>query len=200
MGLCFTWISDLRVIMLPFMAHGVRLADAVKMKRRPLPWIMLGATLLAMAVTTLTLFCLCYKEGGINLNSWFFIGGGCNQSAKFAHEFITKPVTAETGNIGGLWGCVAGGGVFVAFLSMMRSRFIWWPLHPLGLPFTIPGWSSVMVVWIIKALILKYGGIRLFQKLKPIFLGLILGQFLSAGTWFIIDMLTGTVGHVLYNR
>ena len=82
----------------------------------------------------------------------------------------------------------------------MRYTFLWWPLHPLGLPFSIPGWTSVMLAWIVKSLILKYGGVKLFQKLKPLFLGLILGQFLSAGAWFLLDMVFAKYNHVLYNR
>ena len=200
MGLCFTWIADLRVIMLPFMAHGVRMADAVRMRRRSLPWLITVTTLVAMVVTTVVLFYLCYREGGINLNSWFFVGGGCKRSAQFAHHFITKPVTWDGGQVPALWGCVAAGGVSVAFLSIMRVTFTWWPLNPIGLPFWIPGWASVMVAWVIKFLVLKYGGVRLFRKLKPIFMGFILGQFLSAGTWFLIDMGSGVIGNVLYNR
>jgi hypothetical protein len=182
------------------MAHGVRVADAVRMKRRSLAGIMVATTLVAMLVTTVVLFFYCYRDGGINLNRWFFVGGGCNRSAMFAHETITNPVTWDDDSIGLMWGSMAGGGAVAAVLSMMRARLAWWPLHPIGLPFQIPGWTAVMIAWIVKTMILKYGGVRTFRKLKPIFFGFILGQFLSAGGWFVIDMLTGMVGNVLYNR
>ena len=200
MGLCYTWISDLRVFLLPFMAHGVRVADAVNMKRRALPVVMIVTVLLAMVVTTVVLFVLCYQEGGINLNSWFFRGGGCNWAPKYAQQYVEQPLTAANNNFGGRWACFVGGGAFLAFLTLMRYHFVWWPLHPLGLPFSIPSWTAVMLAWVLKSLILKYGGVRLFQKLKPIFLGFILGQFFSAGIWFILDMCSGVVGHVIYNR
>jgi hypothetical protein len=199
MGMSFAWISDLRVCLLPFFAHSVRLADGVNMKRRKLPWIMMATMFVALVATTVTLFLLCYRDGGINLNSWFFVGGA-QWAPRYAHRFIADPVTAENGALGARWACTASGGLFVGFLTFMRYRFVWWPLHPLGLPFVIPSWPAVAVVWLIKAHVLKYGGVRLFRKLKPVFLGLILGKFASAGCWFVADMCLNIVGHVLYNR
>jgi len=200
MGMSFAWISDLRVFLVPFLAHSVRLADAVKMKRRRLPWLVMATMVVALVVTTITLFWLCYSEGGVNLNRWFFRGGGAQRAPKFAHEYIVRPISTGSRNFAGRWACTIGGGVFLGFLAFMRHRFLWWPLNPLGLPFIIPTWPVVMCVWIMKSLILKYGGVRLFRRLKPLFLGLILGKFASAGLWFIVDISTGVVGHVLYNR
>ena len=89
----------------------------------------------------------------------------------------------------------------MAFLMFMRARFLWWPLHPLGLPFQPfhGAWTAVGIVWLFKVMILKYGGVRVFQNAKPFFLGLILGQLLSTGAWFIMDLALGVVGNKLYN-
>ena len=57
---------------------------------------------------------------------------------------------------------------------------------------------SVFLAWLIKTLILKYGGLALFQRAKPIFLGLILGQFTVAGLWLVIDYLTGMTDNNIY--
>ncbi len=51
----------------------------------------------------------------------------------------------------------------------------------------------------IKGIILKYGGIKTYRLMMPFFLGLILGEFASAGLWVIIDGLTGITGHVIFN-
>jgi hypothetical protein len=201
MGMCFAWISDLRVFLLPFFAHSVRLADSVNMRRRPLSWVMMLTVVVALLVTVVTIFMLSYANGGINLNQWFFVGGA-QWPGRYAAKFITEPVTAENGQFGVKWTITAGGGVFMAFLMFMRQRFLWWPLHPLGLPFNIPdwGWTSIFYAWVIKSVALKYGGVRLYQRLKPTFLGLILGQFTSAGFWFLMDIATNIrSGHVLYN-
>jgi len=199
-GLCFTWIADVRVIVLPFFAHAVRLADSVRMKRRSLSWITLGAALAAMIAATLVLFQMCYTHGGINLNQWFFQQGGCNRSAIFAHQFITEKMSGQPATSLARWTATAAGAGAFAFLSFMRYRFIWWPLHPIGLPLLVPSWTTIAIIWAAKALIIKYGGAALFRRLKPLFLGLILGKFTSAGIWFILDMAFGVFNHVLYNR
>ena len=56
-------------------------------------------------------------------------------------------------------------------------------------------WFSVFIAWLLKAVILRYGGPRLYLRLRPFFLGLILGAFSSGGIWLVIDALTGMTGN-----
>ena len=82
-------------------------------------------------------------------------------------------------------------------LSALRMRFIWWKLHPVGYPLSTSWtmnmiWFSVLLSWAIKAIILKHGGIKVYRKAVPFFLGLILGEFIVGGLWNIV----GQVFHV----
>jgi hypothetical protein len=52
--------------------------------------------------------------------------------------------------------------------------------------------------WLFKGVILKYGGGKLFRTLKPLFLGLILGQIGCAGMWMVIDFFNKTIGNYIY--
>jgi len=62
----------------------------------------------------------------------------------------------------------------------------------LGLTYPISRiWFSVFIAWLLKAMILKYGGARAYRILRPFFLGLVLGAFGSAGGWLIIDAFGG---------
>ena len=58
-------------------------------------------------------------------------------------------------------------------------------------------WFSVLVAWLLKLVILRYGGIQLFNGLKPFFLGMILGECATSGLWLLIDVATDTVGNHL---
>ena len=85
----------------------------------------------------------------------------------------------------------------------MRNGFLWWPLHPLG--FAIGStirindlWFSIFLAWLLKGLILRYGGPRLYKNSVPFFLGLILGQYTCAGVWFIIDYFTKMTGNAIF--
>ena len=82
---------------------------------------------------------------------------------------------------------VIGGG-FTVFLTVMRGRFAWWPFHPAGFA-VAGGWSmalfgpSIFAAWLIKTIILRYGGMTSFRPASRFFLGMIMGEFL-AGTWW----------------
>ena len=60
-------------------------------------------------------------------------------------------------------------------------------------------WFSVFVAWAIKGAVLKYGGLALFERLKPMFLGLIFGEAVVAGFWVVVDYYTGMQGGRLGN-
>ena len=87
------------------------------------------------------------------------------------------------------------GGGFTVFLSAMRARFAWWPLHPAGFA-VAGGWSmalfapSIFAAWLIKTIVLRYGGMRSFRPASRFFLGMILGEFLAGSWWGLFGILT----------
>jgi hypothetical protein len=97
---------------------------------------------------------------------------------------------------------IAGGAV-MAVLMTLRHHFLWWPFNPLGFAICtvsfIVGrmWFSVFMAWLLKVVILKYGGPTLHRRVRPFFMGLILGQFSTEGIWLIIDTVTGMSGNYI---
>ena len=89
---------------------------------------------------------------------------------------------------------VAFGGALMTGVHLMATRFYWWPLHPLGM-LLVPSWAiynfwwSIFLGWMIKALILKYGGGTTFRRLRPAFLGLIIGDCLIGGVWIVVALI-----------
>ena len=45
--------------------------------------------------------------------------------------------------------------------------------------------------WMIKHLLVRYGGLNTYRRARPILLGLVLGEMTSAGIWAIVGMVTG---------
>lgn len=83
-----------------------------------------------------------------------------------------------------LWGFVAGL-VLVLITATCRMRFSWWPIHPLI--FVVWAKShielfcfSFILGWLIKLGVMKYGGSRLYNRLKPLMMGLIAGEIMGA--------------------
>jgi hypothetical protein len=87
----------------------------------------------------------------------------------------------------------AFGLLFTLLLAMMRTRFLWWPFHPVG--YLVSGsfglfrlWLPIFVTWLVKTLILRYGGLDWFRKARPFFFGLIFGEFLVAFLRTLVDL------------
>jgi hypothetical protein len=96
---------------------------------------------------------------------------------------------------GAEWGHVAVGAVMVGALMVGRVLFVSWPLHPLGLLLMTAGpmqafWFSIFIGWGVKSLLLKYGGAGAYRRARAFFIGLIVGEMLSAGAWMIIGLVT----------
>jgi hypothetical protein len=76
-----------------------------------------------------------------------------------------------------------GGGV-MALLTYLRYHLPRWPLHPIGLP--IAGTSarssivSIVLIWGIKSILLRIGGVGLYREGIPFFTGIIVGHAVVA--------------------
>jgi hypothetical protein len=80
------------------------------------------------------------------------------------------------------------GGMIVFLLWLLRLRFVGFWFHPLGYLMTCSYgsliWGPFFIVWLLKSLILRYGGLRLYKQFIPFFLGLALGHFAVAGIFW----------------
>jgi hypothetical protein len=85
-------------------------------------------------------------------------------------------------------GCALGAGLQAACLFSPG-----WPLHPVGLLilnswFLGVAWASIMLGWCLKMIIVKYGGAQSYRVAKPFFLGLIIGEVVSAILWAAVPV------------
>ena len=98
---------------------------------------------------------------------------------------------------------MVGGMAIVVVLSMLRSEFAWWPFHPAGYALALSYameyfWMPVFIAWLLKFLIIRYGGVRLYRLAVPFFLGLILGDYTMGSLWAIIGPLMGIPTYKIY--
>ena len=95
------------------------------------------------------------------------------------------------------WGSVSFiivGFLFALVMMVVRVQFIWWPLHPAG--YAVSGswsmgvfWFSLFVSWAVKFSLLRLGGLRVYRRAVPFFLGLILGGFVIGSCWSILGII-----------
>jgi hypothetical protein len=134
---------------------------------------------------------LSYTRGGMRMNIWFYHANPViYMSETYGILRGDQPYRPDMA----VWFGV--GSIFTLFLYAMRSRLWWWPFHPLGYAMscawpTSVYWSSFFVGWLVKSMVQRYGGARVYQRFRPFFLGLILGEFCSAFLWALASIFFG---------
>ena len=201
LGMTYVWATSLRNLLMASCANGLKLAEEyLPGSKHALFWAMLLAIVVSLVSSIWAVLYLSYSYGGINLNGWFF---GPSGMPVYPFNFVSRELNSPDGpDIGG-WLATAAGGSIMALLMVARQYLTWWPLHPLGFAISTNAmtnyiWFSVFLAWLIKGLVLKYGGPALFQRTRPFFLGLIAGQFSCAGIWLLIDYFTGMTDNNIY--
>lgn len=89
-----------------------------------------------------------------------------------------------------------GGAILTIFLRVMRGSFLWFPFHPAGYALAVSFamdyfWFCFFVAWLVKMLIVRFGGMRAYQTAIPFFLGLILGDYVTGSVWVLYGAITG---------
>src|SRR5690606_28603591 len=111
-------------------------------------------------------------------------------------DFVNNNGPRETHNRAGN---VAFGAAFTGVLAGRRMRYASWPLQRVGclLVYTMPVsrmWFSIMVGWLLKVLIVKYGGAQLFHAARPVFIGMIIGEAGAAASWLMVGIVRVSLG------
>jgi len=177
-------------ILMPSVLHGFKAADPVNLKRRSLLGAMALAIFFAIVISYVASLPLIYGKGGLNLQWGPFIG-----SPRYFNHIVSLIQFPRDTKWNEVYSMILGFGI-ISFLLLMRHQFIWWKLHPIGY---VMGavyssyflWSCIFIGWLLKYIILKFGGIKQYRLLRPLFMGLILGEYSIIGLWMILGMFTG---------
>jgi len=192
--------DDTRCLVTPNLFHGFKMGDATQSRAWRIAAAM-GAALAVGTVFSLTenvWLAYRYPGGAINLSSPRYAGRGA-YLFRVLLDRLTPPREPELGKIGliGLGAAVTSGLVY------LRTQWVWWPLHPVGYVFANTRamewfWFSVLFAWLIKTLVLRYGGHRGFVRSLPFAHGLVIGEFASFGFWLIVQYALGIRHHRLF--
>lgn len=198
MGYAFAWTADIRVIMMTFVAHALKLWSETTRRPRGLPVAMGIAILISTVGGTVTTLHFAYTRGGVSLSSWLFHGNPMS-AFNYTTAMLQNPVEPSLDRLAYL----GIGAVVMYALTILHHTFLWWPLHPLG--FAVAStqpvqdlWLSILIGWALKSLTMRYGGYRMYQRLLPMLLGLIVGQSLGCAGWLVADGIMGTTGNLIF--
>jgi hypothetical protein len=193
------FIFHMRGFLMPSFLQSFKLAHDEKINGRKLGLLLAGVILITVAVSWPNVVRLGYENGGLQMgHKWYFQQGSLS-SMKFATAIIKGDASAPASQN---WLWLAVGIATTVGLTMMRSRFLWFPFHPLGylmgISFPIGVfWFSIMLGWLCKTLIGRFGGNDTMRKSTPLFLGLVLGDVTMMLFWLLVDGWFGRTGHQL---
>ena len=199
LGFSTVWIGETAANMMNAVVHSLKLTSTETQVDRRLKWAILLAIVVGLAGSIWFTMRLAYTYGGINLNSWYFVG-----LPQWPFNYMASVFNAPEPFAPRLF-YTAVGGLFMGALLLLRHHFVWWPLHPIGFPiantYTIVsyGWFSIFLAWLLKTTILRYGGVPVYRLLLPFFLGLVLGEFTTACLWVFIDGYYGVENNMIFN-
>jgi hypothetical protein len=186
-------VYDTREMLLPSLLNGAKTAEAGDFSARRLFRAMVLSVVIGLVISAVASLWLPYHNGGANAlqNPWMY-STSPQKPLRFLGGAVSVPYVGAWTN--GLH--ILGGLVGVLLLLVLRAQ-VGWGLHPIGfLGASVSSartlWFSIFVGWILKALIQRYGGMRGYLTLLPFFLGLIVGDVLSAVLWIALGYLTGT--------
>jgi hypothetical protein len=199
LALSYAWFCDVKAFFMPAVAHATKLLEIVRIHRKAVLTAVVLAVVVGVAVSVTFVLHMGYTYGAHHRGFWIFAGG-----AEVPYDNVLSKMQNPFGpDWTRLKLLVIGGGIMFALMAA-RFRFPWWPIHPIGyaVSFTWPIWmsaSSIFLGWLCKFIVLRMGGIKLFNALKPTFLGLILGHFFACGVGFVVDLIWfPEQGHQLY--
>ena len=188
------FFGNIRLPAWPAIPHHLRIFSL-----RDQPWLVTATVLVAFATGFLTAVWasleMAYDKGGA-----VFLMGATGLLDETVH-LLQNPKVGDPGKWGVWgWGLFQAGGI-----ALLRARFHWFSLHPIGLAFqhtsgTSIYWFSLFLVWVAKLLLLRYGGVRAYREGKPFFYGLGVGYVIGVVLSGVVDVIWfPTQGHNVHD-
>lgn len=189
----FQWFAlEMRCCPMPGQLESMKMAQQAGIRQRTLTLVMIFAIVVGIAVGFWACLSVWYEFGAATakVEGWrTFMGRLPFDRADYYTSNPSKP------DISGFFAMLFGGGVAL-WLQYMRSQFFNFPFHPVGYVLANTEtmhwlWCPMLVAWTLKALIIKYMGIRGYRQALPFFLGLVLGDYVTASLWALAGSILG---------
>jgi hypothetical protein len=169
---------------MPHQLEGMKAAQTLGMEARRLVWAMVLAALLGSIFGWFALLDTFYRCGEATPKIAAYATGIGREAFSRLQDWTDNPKPLD-----GMALTFTGGGAAVTLaLALAKARFFWWPFHPIGYALANSYaleyfWSAIFIGWLLKSMVVRYGGSRMYRQALPFFLGLILGDYVIAAVW-----------------
>ncbi len=175
---------------MPVQLEAFRMADETRSPRRQATVGTLAAALIGMVAAFWFLLHQFYSIGVGTAK----VRGEFRAFGNLAYQLLSAwRVAPDSGDIRSLWFLI-GGALFTLVLNWGKMNYAWWPLYPVG--FALQGgwmmrhiWVGLFVAWLIKLALVRYGSGDIYHRTRPLFIGLVLGEFSMASILSLIGII-----------
>ncbi len=190
--LSITYMSDPNSVLMPQMMHSFKLIHSGRTRGRGFSLAALLAVIVMLVIGLPAMLSTVYQRGALAVPPWnpftSYPGWGFAELESSMHA----PEMPDNWLRGAL---VLGAGTMLG-LAALSARFLWWPVSPLGYIIASSWeinllWANVFIAWAVTTAVLRYGGLGRYRALRPAFLGLVLGQYLTGGMLSIVTSVFG---------
>jgi len=204
--LCLILTIDPREAMMPFVINVLRIAENSNVRRGRLAVLMGGTLVGCLLAGLVAVLWLQYDRGAGLIDTW-----ATKSVPTMGFELVNEEVQslatdgmlarAETMNLCARILAIRPRKNFVGFAALgfglfglcafLRIRFSKWPLHPIlflvwgTYPINAFG-TSFLIGWIVKMLVVRFGGGNTYQHLKPLMVGIIAGELLGGLVFMVV--------------
>ncbi|MDE0011662.1 MAG: hypothetical protein OXU36_10965 [Candidatus Poribacteria bacterium] len=171
---------------MPSQLEGFKIAERAPASQKKMTIAMIVALLVATPASFWAYLHLIYQHGAVRTEG-YIIGIGFETFERLLLPWLQQSHATDSTGLS----FTAFASLFTLGLMFLRRQFIWFPFHPAGYALGLSAgmvwvWSAVCVGWTIKAVLLKFGGLRLYRQAAPFFVGVILGDFLTGTFWSLV--------------
>lgn len=171
---------DIKTFIAPAMANALKVRNDLRMGRARFHFAIGLAILLAVTTGILCEIIMGYSSGADSMNRWFHSIFPQTLYSRLSSMMHSPPDASPE-----MMGWIAGGAIVMAVLLFCR-QFMFWVPHPIGLvmlvnPLMSAYWFSILLGWLAKSLVTKYGSKDTYAQTRALFLGFIVGELLIVG-------------------
>jgi hypothetical protein len=185
------YMDDPYNLAMPQMMNSFKLVRREKMSGRAFTAAALLAVAVMLAVGVPAMLRMIYMNGGTKLDDWPF-------SSWPRQQFGAVDASLRLPEIPNNWHrlAIAVGSCIMLGLSWLQLNVVGWPVSPVGFIMASTWamdnvlWSAALIGWLVVFLIKRLGGLLLYRRLRPAFLGLIIGDYLAGGFWSLLGTIT----------
>jgi hypothetical protein len=188
------FMTDYSASFMHYAANDMKILHSSRLRGTTTMLALGAAVLLMLALGPVGRVWAGYQHGVAGFNQWLYSGIPRWEFGSIAD--LQNPQPADTPSI-----LATFSGVVIAIaLALLQVNVAWWRLSPVG--FLLVGgaginsliWANAFVGWIIVNAIYRFGGLRLYQKLRPAFIGLFLGGSTATLLGSAVLLLSGVPG------